>query len=626
MSLGVSNLWNNEPLSANTIKSAAMPAENAGFREGEGAVSLENGQQIRGMIVKVDGNQVTLKTADDTTIMAKMDGSIPLKEGMILNFEVRMNANSQIALSPLYANLDMNSSVSKALMQAGLPVNESNTTMVNEMMNLGMGIDKTSLLAMSNQIAQYPIADPATLVQMKQIGLSVTPENISNFEQLKNNTDQVVKGFEEIGKNTLAVFHEFAENGDYEGLGKLAISVARALVLPEEENVADKTADYGTQQTRAEGENGVATKNQQALEGTAKELVENLKEQGRATGIPAQTEQSPMAKEEAVQNPAPSAREQLLQAAFARMNEISQNPGAEALPRENMQEAFAKLWSKLQNSDANNNVAAKDSEVNILQSKDFEVNDPQVNHSEVNNLSANNLTPANSISYSAAELGKELARLLEHPDFEKEFLKEITGKWLLKPEEVADKEQVHKFYEKVLEQSARLMQALEQNGKQNSPMMKSLQNMTQNVEFMNELNQAYALIQLPLKMSGQNAQGDLYVYTNRKHAAAEDGTVTAFLHLDMEHLGDMEVYVALNQDKVSTRFFLEDESVMDFLESHMDELNERLQNKGYDFNALLQTKEQGEEGNVFEQMMKDVKSGQGAPMVLLSKQSFDARA
>ena len=52
-----------------------------------------------------------------------------------------------------------------------------------------------------------------------------------------------------------------------------------------------------------------------------------------------------------------------------------------------------------------------------------------------------------------------------------------------------------------------------------------------NVEFMNQINQAYTYVQIPLQMSGQNASAELFVYTNKKALAEGDRELTAFLHL-----------------------------------------------------------------------------------------------
>lgn len=49
-----------------------------------------------------------------------------------------------------------------------------------------------------------------------------------------------------------------------------------------------------------------------------------------------------------------------------------------------------------------------------------------------------------------------------------------------------------------------------------------------NVEFMNQVNQMYTYAQIPLKMSGQHASGELFVYTNKKALAQGEKDLTAF--------------------------------------------------------------------------------------------------
>lgn len=77
-----------------------------------------------------------------------------------------------------------------------------------------------------------------------------------------------------------------------------------------------------------------------------------------------------------------------------------------------------------------------------------------------------------------------------------------------------------------------------------------------NIEFMNQLNQAYTYVQVPLKMSGQNANGELYVYTNKKNLRDPDAELSAFLHLDLEHLGSTDVSVKMQHRNVKTNFYM----------------------------------------------------------------------
>ena len=116
--------------------------------------------------------------------------------------------------------------------------------------------------------------------------------------------------------------------------------------------------------------------------------------------------------------------------------------------------------------------------------------------------------------------------------------------------------------------------------------------MSQNIDFLQQLNQAYTYVQLPLRLQQGDAHGDLYVYTNKRNLAAKDGQISALLHLDMEHLGPVDVYVAMQSERVSTRFYVQDDEMLDFLEQHMDLLNERLQKRGYNCSFSMQIRDE----------------------------------
>ena len=80
-----------------------------------------------------------------------------------------------------------------------------------------------------------------------------------------------------------------------------------------------------------------------------------------------------------------------------------------------------------------------------------------------------------------------------------------------------------------------------------------------NTDFMNDLNKNMTFFQMPLKFSEGEGNGELYVFTNKKALTHNSEDVSAMLHLDMEHLGPIDVYVKLNKKNVSTNFILESE-------------------------------------------------------------------
>lgn len=202
------------------------------------------------------------------------------------------------------------------------------------------------------------------------------------------------------------------------------------------------------------------------------------------------------------------------------------------------------------------------------------------------------------------------------------FLKDtLQNEWALAPDELTEDGKVKEFYQKLLQQTEQLSKIMEQTASQSQTNTgNSLQNIRENVEFMNQINQTFQYVQLPLKMSGSQAQGELYVYTNKRNLAKKDGMLTAILHLDMEYLGNMDINISLNTntEQVITRFYME-EDAMELMEEHMAELTQRLVKKGYQSQTFFEKRES--EKTVFERIEEQAK-GMSAPLVY---QNFDIR-
>ncbi len=236
---------------------------------------------------------------------------------------------------------------------------------------------------------------------------------------------------------------------------------------------------------------------------------------------------------------------------------------------------------------------------------------------------------------------KESASVTKPPTeniIEKELLsltgkeeKEHTGKvlkealresFLLRPEEVADKEKVKEYYKEVAEKSGKLRELLHSYGKEAAPLEKPVQNMAQNVKFMQSLNEMFTYIQLPLRMAEKQAHADLYVYTKKRTKGSVEEGVSAFLHLDMENLGSVDVLVRMKGQRVTTNFTLETVELLDFIEEHMELLEERLKNKGYSCSVQTILKSSEEQQKSFEQCL----TGEAGMASDIRRFSFDVRA
>lgn len=195
----------------------------------------------------------------------------------------------------------------------------------------------------------------------------------------------------------------------------------------------------------------------------------------------------------------------------------------------------------------------------------------------------------------------------------------LKEQMLMNPEEIRSAEYVKDFYEKLNDSMNKLQELLKSVGKEASPLAKETGTVKSNIQFMNQINELYHYVQLPIKMNNAQVKGDLYVY-KRKHAkTGDDGKLTALLHLSMPTLGNMDVFLALQEGKLSTRFCMEKEELIDFMEAHIEQLNERLMKKGYQVQTSV-TAGTKEEKTVIEHIMDNQ-----LPIPVMTSRSFDAR-
>jgi len=215
---------------------------------------------------------------------------------------------------------------------------------------------------------------------------------------------------------------------------------------------------------------------------------------------------------------------------------------------------------------------------------------------------------------------EHLSNLLSSDEFKTLVKDTMEQQWMLTPEDLKEPDKIGKLYEKMESQLDRLTEAMKAAGQENTNVTQLAADVRSNIEFMNQVNQAYTYVQIPLKMSGQNASGQLYVYTNKKALAEGDKELTAFLHLDMDHLGSTDVSVKMLNHKVNTKFYLENDGAYDLIMANIPLLEDRLQKKGYQ--CTVSVENEAKHVNFVEDFLKKDQPSAGQ----LHRYSFDMRA
>lgn len=200
------------------------------------------------------------------------------------------------------------------------------------------------------------------------------------------------------------------------------------------------------------------------------------------------------------------------------------------------------------------------------------------------------------------------------------LLKEvIREQFLLEPKDVKHGEKLKKLYDTLDAKVHNIENLLQSTGPKETALSHTLREIHANVEFMNQINEAYTFAQIPLKMYHQNASGQLYVYTNKRNLADPERDLSAFLHLDLENLGATDVSVRMHQKEVSTRFYMESDAAYHLVKAHMGQLEERIREKGY--HCKIEIEKEECHVNFVEDFLKKEAPSAG----MLHRYSFDVR-
>lgn len=521
---------------------------------------LTMGQVFSGEVISVDGNEIQLLLDNNQTLNARLDSGLSVSIGQILSFEVRSTAQNQTSLRPLYANLTQNPSILNALKGANMPVTDTNISMVSSMMEEGMPVNKQALWSMAKLVNENPLVRPETLVQLTKLGLPIDELTVRQFETYNNFEHQIVKDAANLAEGLTKLFSEGTQSEPSSQGMQLAVQVLQMLGTKEDGAFGAKLAE-------------------DLLLNGAKALEEP---EAKTATLPSFAE--------AFSSGEPAV---LLEGSFT-----------------NEQKSF---------------FAAQLTELGLGDTEQSRLLYTEADAAELLSFAKTILAAqnGNAVAQLPAPHRQILQALLGSEEFGMVVKEELFKQFMLKPDEVAKEGKVEELYRQIAEQSAKAIEILQNAGKDGGTVMKSAQNLGDNVNFMNQLNHMMAYVQLPLRMNKENAHGELYVYTKKKDLMAKDANVSALLHLEMQNLGTMDIYVAMQNSKVNTHFYMENEETLDFIEQHIHLLDERLTKKGYRMNVTVTTKAEREPKSIVKEFLKN-EGLTTAP--IHSKLSFDVRA
>lgn len=606
---------------------------------------MSRGMIFEGTVSSVHGNQVKLALSNGQQILARLAGKFSFEQGQSVFFQVKNNDGGTIEIKPYTVDGEgANLTLMDALKAAGLPVDGSNLSMVNKMMEEQMSIDKVSLNQMYQLVQDNKEINVTTLVELKRLGIDINPVNAAQFENYSNDKQAITIAMDSLIDelpNALS-----AENLSMYKLVTQARDVLNIVTDGLSENVIISNEGYDLKQYEAimsdnqsapiakkhfniaelfESLNSVSGESQgiqimQKLNNFLK--IDNMLMQGNESVAPNESiasnepvllnesvssNESVISNEPVLLNESVASNEQVkLQEAPEKTDTAIINKKVETAANtigcilsdnqiEELNEQVKKLLPDLQEN--NISLYSKDSSVvGIL--------------NDIKNMLEN--TPANA---------NALRHLFSGNAFRIMLREALEQQWMIKPGDLEkNPKKLDGLYDKIEKQITNMENILKASGTVNSKAEALADNIRGNIEFMNQINEAYTYVQVPLRMNEKNASGQLYVYTNKKSMSDPDKELSAFLHLDLEHLGGTDVSIKMLHKKVTTNFYLDSDESYTLVKQFLPVLEKRLQDKGY--NCELNVNSDSKQMNFVDGFLKkDL-----PPTGQVHRYSFDMRA
>lgn len=533
--------------------------------------ALAPGRVLSGQVLEKTGEELKLLvnfSGSQFELQARLEQNMALSMGRNILFQVKNNGSS-LSLSPLFENMGMEANAQKAVEMASLPVNDTTMQLVGQLMREGMPIDKEALQNFYHEATMFADAEIMDIIDLHKLGLAVNAENLEQISSYKNMTHQLMGGINELSEQLPQLLQDMADKGMGREIGKML----EALLLGEDGKIS-----AGLQEPHISSENNgappsVPNPGEPAAEPAQAKIV-IVEERGELPQLSEDGKTQQTTGKALESNAAEALREQ-----SGNGQEQPQRLAQTQEPALSQESARSAVFDLLRQA--------------------------------ARTLSGEGASPVRE---------RQILELARSPEFQRQLREYVKQELSLRPEDTG-REKLDEVYGRLGRHLGALSEAISGAGQENSALGRTVQNLNQNLNFMNQLNDMYAYVQLPLKMSDRDAHGELYVYANKSKKTVREGEVSALLHLDMENLGPMDIYVQLKDNHVGTRFYLPDEAMLDFIAEHIDLLNSRLEKRGYHLNCAFQTREMGTENTVMQELIEE-KSNR--PMT--SDYSFDAFA
>lgn len=602
MAITSNSVQNNQNRSGNLNTNAARRT----YRAGGGTITVREGETLKGVVSDIHGNEITISMDDGSSFTGKLPEASQYSIGQKAAFLITSLEGGTIymkAVSQAYL-LGMEDTIEQALEEAGLPKSPRNLEIVRCLLENQQSISRENIADSLQLCAKFPLADVNTVISMKRLGMPMDAMTVTQMDHYQNQTHQLLYQMDSLTDSVnellLGLVEENPSIARY-AAGEVLNIALNSLPSLEEFNLA---TNQMAEQTTSEAEAGnVDLAGTQTAAETAAEAAETT---------------------EALQEEAQSA------------NTSNPETDVAASPLSRMKQLFTNITERTfaENTEntSKNPQWIPEQTGHILSSGERSQLTELVGRFTENKEFLSSLRDG---TLTARELLTNIKNIL--PTLPDESLKELFSSremqhvlkgqflsgWTLSPEGLKEEGSIDRLYGKMQEQLTELTTLSRMFGTRapGESIIHTTTDMQQNMEFMKTLNEQFAYMQLPIKLSEQNAHGDLYVMTKKDVLKKSKDNLKVLLHLEMDSLGTLDIHITKEHTNIVTRFYVAKESARKLLEKNAELLKDAINEQGYSFTSEFVPKEKDVD------VLHDfIEKDTPAPVGNITRYNFDLRA
>lgn len=555
--------------------------ENAGISDNAGIIQRLNvGDVVRAKIMSITSSELLLQLMDGSSIKAASVSPLNAGQGEYIDLTVKSKGDNHLVLEtlknePVVKPLQTTDNALSLLLSIGVKPDSSKESIVKEMTKNSIPFNKENfekLLSIVEGIEKLPLEKAAFLFAN---GMKPEKPNISALTQF---AEQRYRIGEELVNITNMLSGAIEDLGGESSPGDLkSAAPINKPVVSLQEKVGNVTAENNAEQ---QGE-GAKT-----ISGSVTNAGEN---KGSVSNKDAVKSLS------ADKNPALKMNNNLLPVILGKViTEMKAETGNNKLPASlNSLIESKPITEKLQDlllMKKGDTVSSKDiieylQKENILPEK-MSANMSQTTKDYFTKLSEKLNRAFAAQSVESAELASAQAKnddigIRASTDFKELFTKISHDTKDLSFEPV-------KTYRELLTKLEQIRDYLQNSAVPNrGEIIGRIDNLENNIRFMNELNNYSTYVQIPLSFNEKNTTGELFILKKGKGRKKIDPeSATMFISLDTENLGMVDSLVTVKKKSISLNIRASDEKVIEFIKENVDELYSRLKEKGYKLVAV----------------------------------------